>query len=167
MSDFFYICDLRLGIFVTSLIVKREILKSIQLKNTHRTSTVISGSCHYRPFLTIQIQMRSPGVTNGFLPITRDRSEIKTWGWSHCVSLVKTHRFMYNLTYFSHNVILTWGQNFYFDLSRSSHTCFDAHWRGKYDGVKIIVLSFPTRKLSSKNCSAPKCHFWPFVTSDV
>ena len=57
--------------------------------------------------------------------------------------------------------------NFDLDLSRSCYTCFDASGRGKYDGVKIIALSFQTRKLSSKNCFAQKCRFWPFVTSDA
>ena len=57
--------------------------------------------------------------------------------------------------------------NFDLDLSRSCYTCFDASWRGKHDGVKIIALSFQTRKLLSKNCFAQKCRFWPFVTSDA
>ena len=55
--------------------------------------------------------------------------------------------------------------SFDLDLSRSCYTCFDASWRGKHDGVKIIALSFQKRKLS-KNCFAQKCRFWPFVTSD-
>ena len=57
--------------------------------------------------------------------------------------------------------------NFDFDLSRSCYACFDASWRGKHDGVKIIALSFQTQKLSLKNCFAQKCRFWPFVTSDA
>ena len=32
------------------------------------------------------------------------------------------------------------------ELSMSSYTCFDASGRGKHDGVKIIALSFQTRK---------------------
>ena len=41
--------------------------------------------------------------------------------------------------------------NFGLDLSRSCYICFDASWRGKHDGVKIISLSFQTQKLSLKH----------------
>ena len=56
--------------------------------------------------------------------------------------------------------------NFDLDLSMSCYTCFDASWRGKHDGVKIIALSFQTQKLL-KNRFAQKHRFWPFVTSDA
>ena len=61
---------------------------------------------------------------------------------------------------------LTWGHVLTLTFPRSCYTCFDASWRGKHDGVKIIALSFQKRKLS-KNCFAQKCRFWPFVTSDT
>ena len=51
--------------------------------------------------------LRSPTV---FLRITFDPKEIKTWEWSHCVSLIKTHRYICNMTYLGHHVTLTWGQ---------------------------------------------------------
>ena len=57
--------------------------------------------------------------------------------------------------------------NFELDSSRSCYTCFEAYWQGEHDGVKIIALSFQTHTLSSKNCFAQKCRFWPFVTSDA
>ena len=54
--------------------------------------------------------LRSPKVTNRFLRITFDPKEIETWEWSHCVSLIKTHRYICNMTYLGHHVTLNWGQ---------------------------------------------------------
>ena len=51
--------------------------------------------------------LRSPTV---FLRITFDPREVETWEWSHCVSLIKTHRYICNMTYLGHHVTLTWGQ---------------------------------------------------------
>ena len=51
-----------------------------------------------------------PKVTNRFLRITFDPKEIETWEWSHCVSLIKSHRYICNMTYLGHHVTLTWGQ---------------------------------------------------------
>ena len=59
--------------------------------------------------------------------------------------------------------------NFGLDLSRSCYTCFDASWRGKHDGVKIIALSFQTQKLL-KNCFAQKYRFdlsWPLTLKQL
>ena len=56
--------------------------------------------------------------------------------------------------------------NFDLDLSRSCYTCFDASWRGKHDGVKIIALSFQTQKLSLKTVSLKIAVFdlaWPLT----
>ena len=56
--------------------------------------------------------------------------------------------------------------NFDLDLSRSCYTCFDAPWRGKHDGVKIIALSFQTQKLSLKTVSLKNAVFdlsWPLT----
>ena len=102
---------------------------------------------------------RSPTV---FLPITWDLNEIETWDWCHCVCFRKAHRMMYNLTYLGHRVTLPWlglSSNVYLDLSRSNYTWFHAPWPHKYDRVTIVVVSFKTKTLSSKN------HFgqiWPF-----
>ena len=108
--------------------------------------------------------LRSPTV---FLRITFDPKEIETWEWSHCVSLIKTHRYICNIDLLGSPRDHDLRSNFDLDLSRSCCTCFDASWRGKHDGFKIIALSFQTRKLSPKNCFAQKCRFWPFVTSDA
>ena len=56
--------------------------------------------------------------------------------------------------------------NFDLDLSRSCYTCFDASWRGKHDGIKIIDLSFQTQKLSLKTFSLKNAVFdlsWPLT----
>ena len=56
--------------------------------------------------------------------------------------------------------------NFDLDLSRSCYICFDASWRGKHDGVKIIALSFQTQKLSLKTVSLKNAVFdlsWPLT----
>ena len=107
---------------------------------------------------------RSPTV---FLPITWDPNEIETWDWCHCVCVRKAHRMMYNLTYLGHRVTLPWlglSSNVDLDLSRSNYTWFDAPWRHKYDRVTIVVLSFKTKTLLSKN------HFgqiWPLTSGDL
>ena len=56
--------------------------------------------------------------------------------------------------------------NFDLDLSRSCYTCFDASWRGKHDGGKIIALSFQTQKLPLKTVSLKNAVFdlpWPLT----
>ena len=35
---------------------------------------------------------------------------IKMWEWFHCISLVKTHRVISNMTYLGRRATLTWGQ---------------------------------------------------------
>ena len=60
--------------------------------------------------------------------------------------------------------------NFDLDLSRSCYTCFDASWRAKHDGVKIISLSFQTQKLSLENCFAQNAvfdHSWPLTLKQL
>ena len=61
---------------------------------------------------------------------------------------------MYNLTYLGHRVTLPWldlRSNFDLDLSRSNYTWFDAPWRDKHDGIKIVALPLKLKILSSKN----------------
>ena len=55
----------------------------------------------------IRGHLSSPTV---FLQITFDSEEIETCERSHCVSLIKTLRFICNMTYLGHHVTLTWGQ---------------------------------------------------------
>ena len=60
--------------------------------------------------------------------------------------------------------------NFDLDLSRSCYICFDASWRGKHDGVKIIALSFQTQKLSLKTVSLKNAVFdlsWPLTLKQL
>ena len=99
---------------------------------------------------------RSPTV---FLPITWEQNEIETWDCCHCVFLRKAHRMMYNLTYLSHRVTLPW-----LDL-RSNYTWFDASWRDKHDGIKMVALPLKLKILSSKNRFGKILEFWPLVTS--
>ena len=102
-------------------------------------------------------------VTNRFLQITWDWEELETWKWSQCVCLVNTLRLICNL---GQAVDLDLRSNFDLDLSRSCYTCFDAPWRGKHDGVKIIALSFQTQKLSLKTVSLKNAVFdlsWPLT----
>ena len=79
--------------------------------------------------------------------------------WDRDVGLVSLRL---RLTYLGHRVTLPWldlMSNFDLDLSRSNYTWYDAPWRDKHDRVTIVVLSFKTKTLSSKN------HFgqiWPF-----
>ena len=170
ISWIFYIRDLRLGQF-------RDLpMKSMGKISTtsfmHRNISIHWEWCWLRSSVMTQAtvfhrwpskgHLRSPKVTNSFLQITFDPNAIETWEWSHCVSLIKTHRYICNMTYLGHQVTLTWGQIFDLNLSRSCYTCFDASWQGKHDGVKSIALSFQTRKVSSKNCFAQKCRFSPF-----
>ena len=42
-----------------------------------------------------------------FLRITFDRKEIQTWGWSHCIFLVETHRMICSMIYLGDLVTLT------------------------------------------------------------
>ena len=104
---------------------------------------------------------RSPTV----LTITWDPNEIDTWDWCHCVCLRKAHRMMYNLTYSGHQVTLAWldlRSNFDLKLSRSNYTWFDAPWRDKHDGTKIIALPLKRKILSSKNLFGKFGNFDPW-----
>ena len=80
----------------------------------------------------------------------------------HYVCLRKVHRMMYNLTYLGHLVTLPWldlRSNFDLELSRSNYTWFDAPWRDKHDGIKIVALPLQLKILSSKNRFGK---FWKF-----
>ena len=97
-----------------------------------------------------------------FFQITWDTNEIETWDWCHCVCLRKAHWMMYKLTYLGHQVTLPWldlRSNFDLDLSRSNYTWFDAPWRDKHDGIKIVALPLNLNILSSKNRFVK---FWNF-----
>ena len=102
---------------------------------------------------------RSPTV---FLQITWEPNKIETWNCCHCVCLRNAHRMMYNLTYLGHRMTLPWldlRSNFDLDLSRSNYTWFDAPWREKHDGIKIVALPLNLKILSSKNRFGK---FWNF-----
>ena len=69
---------------------------------------------------------------------------------------------MYNLTYLGHRVTLPrldLRSNFDLDLSRSNYTWFDAPWRDKHNGIKIVALPLKLKILSSKNRFGK---FWNF-----
>ena len=69
---------------------------------------------------------------------------------------------MYKLTYLGHQVTLPWldlRSNFDIDLSRSNYAWFDAPWRDKHDGIKIVALPLKLKILSSKNLFGK---FWNF-----
>jgi len=81
-------------------------------ENTHQITPIFSRSCYIKLLLMTQVHLlsndppqghlRSHGVTDGFLPITFDRMEIKKWKWHKCVCLIKTHRYICNMTYLGH-----------------------------------------------------------------
>ena len=111
-----------------------------------------------------QGHLRSSKLTNHFWRITFDSEEIETWEWSHCVSLINTHRFICIMPYLGQNVTLTRCQILTLTFQGQ---VVHASWQGKHDGVKIIALSFQTQKLSSENGFAQKWRFLLFVTSDA
>ena len=93
----------------------------------------------------------------------REPNEIETWNCCHCVCLRKAHRMMYNLTYLGHRVTLPsldLRSNFDLDLSRSNYTWFDAPWRDKHYGIKIVARPLKVKTVSSKN------HFGKFWNFD-
>ena len=69
---------------------------------------------------------------------------------------------MYNLIYVGHRVTLPWldlRENFDLDLSRSNYTWFDAPWRDKHYGIKIVALPLKLKTVTSKNRFGK---FWNF-----
>ena len=147
-----------------------EILKSFP---TPPKGVILSGSCALRPFMMTQGQV-----------LTSDPAKV-VWGhWGHkqvfadnlrlrrardmkVVSMCLSRQYASTDMQLGSSRDLDLRSNFDLDLSRSCYTCFDASWRGKHGGVKIIARSFQTQKLSLKNCFAQKCRFWHFVTSDA
>ena len=122
-----------------------------------------------RQFSSVTLQ-RSSEVTLGHQPFFANNFWSKRDRDVRVVSLCFSHQdasihMQYDLLGSPRDLDLR--SNFDLDLSRSYYTCFDAPWRGKHGGVKIIALSFQTQKVSLKNCFAQKCRFWPFVTSDA
>ena len=92
---------------------------------------------------------------------------METWDWCHCVCLRKAHRMMYNLTYLGYRVTLPWldlRSNFDLDLSKSNYTWFDAPWRDKHDGIKIVALPLKLKIFHPKPFWF-FLEFWPLVTS--
>ena len=60
--------------------------------------------------------------------------------------------------------------NFDLDFSRSCYICFDASWRGKHDGVKIIALSFKDIRYRRKTVSLKNAVFdlsWPLTLKQL
>ena len=57
--------------------------------------------------------------------------------------------------------------NFDLDLSKSIYIWFDASWRDKHDGIKIVALLLKLKILSSKNRFGfwKILAFWPLETS--
>ena len=133
MSDF-YIGDLRSGQFLDLSIISQWRNIEIRSQNTLQKSIIISESCHNRPFLTIHIQfligdpseghLRSPRVTNGFLPITGDKKNIDLGMVS--LSLSRRDALIHMQLDLLRSPHDTERSNVNFDLSRSSYTFFDA-----------------------------------------
>ena len=59
--------------------------------------------CNFDPMTPPLEHLRSYEVTF-FLPLTFDRIEIERWWWSRYVSLVQTHRLIFDMTYLSRHV---------------------------------------------------------------
>ena len=129
-----------------------------------------SHQVRYLLILQVKFLVSDPSKGHGghsrsqtvFLSITWELNEIVTWDCCHCVSLRKAHRMMYNLTYLGHRVTMPWldlRSNCDIDLSRSNYTWFDASWRDKHDGIKIVALPLKLKILSSKNRFGK---FWNF-----
>ena len=98
-----------------------------------------------------------------YLPITLYWKEIETWGWVHCVLLVNAHRLICNMTYLGQLRSprdLDLRSNFQIDLSRSKSTWFDAPWREKHGGGKIISLSLLGKNLFAMNHFRKNRSFW-------
>ena len=87
----------------------------------------------------IWVGMTSSGVTNRLLLIIQEWKQLQIRAWSHCVSLVKTHRLICNMTYGSTcDFTWTWHEvKFWADLSILPGTFFNAPWREKHDGAWI------------------------------
>ena len=66
------------------------------------------------------------------------------------------------MTYLGHHVTLTWGQILTLTFQSHGYTCFDASWRGKHDGVKMIALSFQTREVIIEKLFRLKMPFLTF-----
>ena len=62
---------------------------------------------------------------------------------------------------------LTWGQILILTFQGQiiQYTWFDAPWRDKHDGIKIVALPLKVHILSSKNRLDFFLEFWPLVTS--
>ena len=106
--------------------------------------------------------LRSPEVTNRYLPITFDQKEIETWDWCQYVRLGQANPIICNMTHFGHQVTLAWldlRSNFDLDLSKSFYIWFDAPKRDKHDGVKFVALPLKLKMWSSKNRFGK---FWNF-----
>ena len=140
---------------------------------THQKGVILSGSRALRPFMMTQGQVLTSGPSKvvwghrGHQQIFADNLRLRRARDMKVVSVCLSRQYASTDMQLGSRRDLDLRSNFDLDLSRSCYICFDASWRGKHDGVKIIALSFQTQKLSLKNCFAQKCRFWPFVTSDA
>ena len=103
-----------------------------------------------------------------FLPLTFDRIEVESWGWSQCVSLAQTHLLICNMTYVASHVTsrdLDLRPNSDIDLLRPKCAYFDASWRQEHDAAKIMSLAFLVQKLFAKKTFFKKTLFRPLLTS--
>ena len=109
-------------------------------------------------------QLRSNKVKIRFSPITREKLEIETGKWCQTTRLVKTLRKICILTYFGHNLTLTWPwpdlrSNFEIDPSRSKSTCFEPARQGEHDGAIIIFYISHIKKVINEEPSPRKTTF--------
>ena len=113
ISGNFDIRDLRPGQF-RDLPMLSQCAKFSTTSFPHRNISIFGHQwwyrCQFSSMTPLKRHLRSPKVTNHFLPITFAAKEVETWKWFHCVSLVKTHRLICNMTYLGHHVTLTWCQ---------------------------------------------------------
>ena len=155
ISHIFYISDMRSGQFVDlSIISQWRNIEICSVKKIHIRKAqffldhaIIGHSwlsiCNFwsvTPPRVIWAMRSYSGVTNGFMPIVIGLEMVSL---SLSYGDVSIHMQL-DLLRSPHDLDLR--SNFDFDLSRSSHTCFNAYWQGKHDGVNIIALSFKTRK---------------------
>ena len=109
--------------------------------------------------------LRSPEVTNRYLPITCDQKEIETWDWCRYVRLGQAKQLICNMIHLGHHMTLAWldlRSNFDLDFSKSFYIWFDAPWRDKHNGIRIVALPLKWKILSSKNLSDIFLNFDPW-----
>ena len=110
--------------------------------------------------------MTSSEIPNRFWLITHDWKELQAWAWCHCACIDTTNRLMCNMSYLDQYLTsddLDLGSHKGLTLLRSSCTWFDAPWREKHIGTRIMPLAFLVQKLLAKNVfGKKKTLFWDF-----